>query len=271
MAGRDADGKARERRRGARRARPARLRRRQGQHPVGARVARACACRSSRRGPDPRRSAKALADVRPGRRSRRAVHAERRRRRHVHVHGRQGCEADRGERSRARVRRPGCDERRPSKVDGPERHGHHQEAADQPARRGRAPRSRSTRARSVNDVSITTVGPTWGERGEPQGRCRRSLLLPPARGVPVDPVRVEDGRVRDHRRGPRHHLHDRRVHAVPVPGDTRHRHRLPHDSRFLALRHRRRVRQDRGEPEVAHRDRPHRPTARWWTGRSTRC
>ena len=63
--------------------------------------------------------------------------------------------------------------------------------------------------------------------------------------------------VGDHRGDPRHRDHHRRLRDHRVRGDTRDGHRVPDHPGVLALRHRRRVRQDQGErTQDRHRQGP---------------
>ena len=200
---------------------------------------------AGRRRPDAQGDPKALATYAQVDRGRGAVPAERATAARSRSPPKDGVNADEGRRRRPRsqpigITNPTGDGQRPR------RHGHGPEAA------GRAPCSRSpTRSRSTPDATVERRQhldrrPDVGSRGQPEGAQGAVLLLPPARGLPVGPLRVEDGGVGDRRGDPRHHLHGRRLRAVPVPGHARDGHRVPHDPRFLALRHRRRVRQGRG-------------------------
>ncbi len=84
---------------------------------------------------------------------------------------------------------------------------------------------------TANDVSITTVGPTWGHEVSHKAAQGAHHLLLRAGRVPRDPLRVEDVGRGDRGGDPRHHLHDRRLRAVPLPGLARDRHRVPDDPR----------------------------------------
>ena len=165
--------------------------------------------------------------------------------------------------------------------------GRRSRARPAPARRTRRSRSTARRSRSrstklppspVQSVAAALAKyagttrqrrqhhhrrPHLGPRGEPEGAEGADHLLLRARRVPRDPVRVEDVGRRDRRGDPRHHLHGRRLRAVPFPGVARDRHRVPDHPRFLAVRHRRRVRQGRRVPALADRDRPLDVLARW--------
>ena len=191
-----------------------------------------------------------------------------RRRRFVHVHreqaratvrgSRQPCpRADRAPRREREGRRPG-------------RHDHGEDVAGEPDREGRDCAGRLRRRPERRREHLDRRS-DMGTRGQPEGAQGADLLLHPARDLSLDPVRVQDGRLGDRGGDPRHHLHRRRLRALPLPGDARDDHRVPDHPRVLAVRHRRRVRQGPGEPTHAHRDRPHARTGRWSTGRSTRC
>ena len=144
------------------------------------------------------------------------------------------------------------------KVIGQRRRRHGAEAARR-ARRTRSPQALAKYAHAQpGRRQLNTVGPTWGHEVSQKALAGADRLLHRARALPRGPVRGEDVGRGDRRGDPRHHLHGRRVRAVPLPGHAGDRHRVPHDPRFLALRHRRRVRQGRREPTLARR----RPAAR---------
>ena len=106
---------------------------------------------------------------------------------------------------------------------------------------------------SANDVTINSVGPSWGH--DITDKAVRALIVffiviavfvwfwfePKMAVAALD------------RRGPRHDAHRRDLLAVRLPGEPGHGHRLPHHPRLLALRHHRRLRQDRGEHEGLRR------------------
>ena len=164
-----------------------------------------------------------------------------------------------------KARRTGSARRtRQVKVDGRRRHGHGRRSCPpSQVQSVAAALAKYAGAQNVNDVSITTVGPTWGHEVSQKALKALIIFFFVLAAVPRDPVRVEDVGGRDRRGDPRHHLHGRRLRAVPFPGVARDGHRVPDDPRFLALRHRRRVRQGQRVPTHAHRDRAARPTARW--------
>ena len=57
----------------------------------------------------------------------------------------------------------------------------------------------------VSEVSVSTVGPTWGETVSRKALQALVIFFILLALVPLVPVRVEDGRDRDHRGDPRHH------------------------------------------------------------------
>ena len=108
------------------------------------------------------------------------------------------------------------------------------------------------------EVSVTNVGPTWGDKVSSKALSALDRVLLRDRALPHVPLRVAHGARRDHRGDPRHHHHRRRVRGHRVRGDAGDGRRVPHHPRVLALRHRRRVRQGQGEPGAPrHRPRRH--------------
>ena len=194
------------------------------------------------------------------RRSRHPVRTQRGRRRHLHVHAARRQRTDgRGDRDRdhrCRCDRSRCCARRP------ERHDHVGGTAEQPAHRRRAS-ARRLRGRRRERSQHQYRRPDMGRDRHPQGHPGVADLLRGPGRLPDLPVRVEDGRLFDRGGDPRHHRQCRRVRGVPIRSQSRDRHRVPDDSRVLALRHRRRVRQDRREPEDAHGDGPDDAIPRW--------
>ena len=119
--------------------------------------------------------------------------------------------------------------------------------------------------------------PDLGRPDHQQGGRGADHLPRGDRHLPVDRLRVADGRGGVHRADARHPDHHRRVRADRLLGQPDVRHRPADDPRLLALRHRGRLRQGAGEYRrpAHHADTP--PTAtrptwrstRPWSGRST--
>ena len=142
------------------------------------------------------------------------------------------------------------------------------------ARSGSSPRTLPSRGRSKitaalaevrghrhatsRPCSVTRVGPTWGDKVSSKALTALIVFFFVIALLPLVPLRVADGARRDHRGDPRHHHHRRRLRGHRVRGHARDGRRVPHHSRVLAVRHRRRVRQDQGEPRAPrHRPRRH--------------
>ncbi len=125
---------------------------------------------------------------------------------------------------------------------------------------GQGPHARSPTALAeyagvdVDEVSVTNVGPTWGDRVSQQGRCRRWSSSSSLIALYLS-FRFEWRMAlrRDRRGGPRHHHHRRRVRDHRVRGHARDGGGVPHHPRLLAVRHRRGVRQGQGERGHARR------------------
>ena len=104
-------------------------------------------------------------------------------------------------------------------------------------------------------ISSDSIGATWGA-GRPAGAARPGRLPGPGGAVHLGLLPgVEDVGGRDRRAGPRPAHHRRHLRAVRLRGHARDRHRHPDHPRFLALRHRRRVRQGPGEHQEPRRTR----------------
>ncbi len=95
----------------------------------------------------------------------------------------------------------------------------------------------------LGDVSFTSIGPTWGDEITRKGTPGARLLLPGDHALHHDPLRVAHGCRRTRRCRPRRHHQRRRLLGVRLRGEPGDGHRVPHDPRFLALRHHRGVRQ----------------------------
>ena len=116
-------------------------------------------------------------------------------------------------------------------------------------RRGAGDRHRPGRARRhrLDEVSLNSVGPSWGD--EITSKAVRALVVLPDRHHDLRhvPLRVQDGPGHPRRPRPRRARHDRRVLGHRLRGHAGHGDRHPHDPGLLDLRRHRRVRQGRRE------------------------
>ena len=100
---------------------------------------------------------------------------------------------------------------------------------------------------SPNDISIESVGPSWGD--EITKEARKALIVFFALIALYITIQLEWKMAvgRAGRGRARHHRHRRRLRGVPVRGDPSDGDRHPDDPRLLAVRHHRGLRQGAGE------------------------
>ena len=186
----------------------------------------------------------------------------RRRADHLHVRDARGRGAGPGDDAGARDRRRrGPDrERRVRRDPGAVARGRGRTGA-----RRDPPRSRATGGDRRGRREHRGHRADLGRRDLTEGRDR--AVRRPGRDRPVHrvPVRMEDGDRGDDRARPRRRDHGRRLCAGRSRGDPGDGDRRPHDPGVLAVRHRRDLRQDPGEPRdavargapgIGRRDRP---------------